>query len=379
MTLIVGRVIDGQIYIFADTAVSSSNRLSINPFTEGCLKSYIVNERLALAFADDVSAFEGMCETLLQMKEASEIVEFIEEAQLKRGLAVEVLVADAAHNVLWTVKDASVCRSSVGFLGDTQAFNIYQRYFNDPASIPQFVVENTFKLDILCMPEPVLADDLYGRMFKSFKAVIDDPACTSVGGVILPLCTNKGRFQYMYYASVFAPLDQSMYGKPLPFGTAANGGYAVELCTDEERSEPGFYFLQGGFGLFYPRTSSGFRRATIVRAENPAYFLLESSKSLGCQLRSGYMTVDHCIAAGSALQDSGKYEDALLCLEAGQADKSLPARPDVRDYYMARFAVALAQCGQHAKALFILNKCIRQQPDASKQCRNILTQVSSLK
>lgn len=375
MTLVVGRVVQGKTYIFADTALTSSTGQRINPFTEGCLKCYIVNERVALAFADAMPAFEQTCGTLLSMSEACEIAQYAANAQTN-GWPVELLIAEAGRDMLWIVKNGTIVESSAGFLGDAQAFNAYQQHFNAPSSIPTEQPANTFQIKLLRLPEPVLVDDIYGRMFDSFKAVIENAAFPTVGGAILPLCTHNGLFQYFHYAAVFSPFDHTMLnGKPVPFGTAVNGGYAVELCTDEECSEPGVYFLQGGFGLFFLREDSGFRRAKVVQARNPAYFAMESNKSLGRQLKSCYMTPDHCGIAGESFYEAGRYEDALFCYELCSGHRTLLNRPLIRDRYMGQFAAALYQCGQLDRALAILQECIAEQPAESQFCQHIRGQI----
>ncbi len=375
VTLVVGRIVDGKTYIFADTALTSPIQQKVHPYTDGCLKCYIVNDRLALAFADASAAFEHSCETLLNMHSAAEIVQYAVKAQAE-GWQVEVLIADAGSNEIWTVKDGIVAKSSAGFLGDAEAFNSFQKYLNDPDSIPHKPPAGTVQFGFCRIPEPVSQLDIYAQMLGSFKAVIEDGAHPTVGGAAISLCTHNGIFQYLNYAAVFSPFDEKMLnGQPIPFGTAANGGYAVELCTDEDGKEPAFYFLQGGFGLLFPREGSGFRRALVLQAENPAYFALESSKTLMRQLKSGYGTPDHFGEAGESLYKLDRYEDALWCYELGNGYEALRERPQVRDRYIGGFASTLYHFGDRERALAMLNTCIAEQPFESKVCTKVLSQI----
>ena len=377
MTLVVGRIFNNKTYIFADTALSSPIHKKLNPYTDGCLKCYIVRDELALAFSGAEAAFKDSCLPLLGMHSASEIIEYAKKAQAA-GWEVEVLVAEAARGELSTVKDGVENKSSTGFLGDAQAFNSFQRYMNDPDLTSSMHSEDTVQMAAYRLPEPVLQDEIYGRMFDSFKAVIEDVAHPTVGGAVIPLCTHNGEFQYLNYATVFSPFDKTMLnGQPIPFGTAVNGGYAVELCTDKDAKEPGFYFLQGGFGLLFPRQDSGFRRASILQAESPAYFVLEAGKVLRHQILSCYTTPDSFGIAGASLYALAKYDDALKCYELGDGYETLKNRPLVRDRYIGQFAAALYACGDKDKAISILRRCVTEQPLESNICKFILHQITS--
>jgi hypothetical protein len=376
LTLVVGRIFNGKTYIFADTALTSPLHKRLNPYTDGCLKCYIVRDDLALAFSGVEAAFKDACATLLSMHSSNEIIEYAKKAQAE-GWEVEILVAEAGRGELTTVKDGLENKSLTGFLGDAQAFNSFQQYLNAPDSIFGTHPDDTVQMGIFRLPEPLLQDEIYGRMFDSFKAVIEDVAHPTVGGAVIPLCTHNGVFQYLNYATVFSPFNKTMLdGQPIPFGTAVNGGYAVELCTDKDAKEPGFYFLQGGFGLLFPRQDSGFRGASVLQAEGPAYFVLEAGKVLQYQILSCYTTPDTFGIAGASLYALGRYDDALKCYEIGNGYEALRKRPLVRDRYIGQFAAALYACGDKDKAISILRRCIAEQPLESNICKCTLYQIS---
>ena len=377
MTLVVGRIFNGKTYIFADTALTSPIHKKLNPYTDGCLKCYIVHDDLALAFSGAEVEFKDSCVRLLGMDSASDIIEYAKKAQTE-GWQVEILVAEAGRSELSTVKDGVEIKSSTGFLGDAQAFNSFQRYLSDPSLTSSMHPEDTVQMAIYRFPEPVLQDEIYGRMFDSFKAVVEDVAHPTVGGAVIPLCTHNRVFQYLNYATVFSPFDKTMLnGQPIPFGTAVNGGYAVELCTDKEAKEPGFYFLQGGFGLLFPQQDSGFRGASMLKAEGPSHFVLEAGKVLQHQILSCYTTPDTFGIAGASFYALGRYDDAVKCYELGNGHETLRERPLVRDRYIGQFSAALYACGNKDKAISILQRCITEQPLESKICEFTLEQITS--
>lgn len=53
MTLVIGKVLDGNVIILGDTALTIENR-KFNPIIQGCHKQYIVAPKIAIVFAGNV-------------------------------------------------------------------------------------------------------------------------------------------------------------------------------------------------------------------------------------------------------------------------------------------------------------------------------------
>lgn len=268
----------------------------------------------------------------------------------------------------------------VGFIGDSEAFNAFQGYYHNYTQ--QDGAQNEVgraTLQILKIPEPVKENDIYSSMYLALKQVIWDVNIPSVGGVIVPLCTDQGRFQYLVYADVVSDIlniDNFRYEPtPIEFGTAQGGGYSVEFCDDSpyggEGKNVGLYFLQGGFGVVFPTGENGFRTAELIKAKNPAYWVLETTKRLGHGIWTGYLSEDHCGIAGEELLKEGKEQDALFCYELRKDSKALIERPAVYDRYLAGYATAMFNCGMQDEAITILKTHIKTGM-TSKRCKDML-------
>ncbi len=67
--------------MLGDTALTFHDLRKANPFIEGCLKQYIITDKLAIAFAGNTSAFEAVCPKLFLALNADEIINIAVEAQ----------------------------------------------------------------------------------------------------------------------------------------------------------------------------------------------------------------------------------------------------------------------------------------------------------
>ena len=188
----------------------------------------------------------------------------------------------------------------------------------------------------------------------------------------------------MNYADVTSdPLDIAEFNgtpKPIEFGTAVAGGYSVEFLDNGalggDGKEVGFYFLQGGFGVVFPRDASGLRRAQVVIAANPAYWALQTMKLLGHGISSSYMTADHCGIAGEQLLQAGRFADALFCYELRKDWKPLPERPDIHDRYFAAYATAMFNSGNRVGAITMLTDFLEKHT-TFRLCREFLQKMQA--
>lgn len=382
MTLVIGRVKNGKIYIFGDTELTFYYKERTNPFVEGCLKQYIVTDKLAVAFSGVKEHFETVCDQLFECRDSNEIVEIALESQ-STGLEYNLLIGEVGYAKIRLVRDGKLYEAEAGYIGDSEAFNAFQKFYHASSDSSLSVPElGRGHIKFLRLPEPIFENEIYFRLYQCFKQVIWDNQITGVGGLIVPLCTDKGKFRYINYADVVSdPLKIEEFQdepKPIKFGTAGGGGYSVEFCDDTpyggEGREVGYYFLQGGFGVVFPRNEKGFRNAEIIRAKNPAYWVLETNKKLGHGIGSGFLREDHCGIAGEELMRKDRFRDALFCYELRKDSKTLKDRPAVRDRYMVGFATALFNCGKASEAISILQFEIRDNKN-SPRCGEMLIKM----
>jgi hypothetical protein len=249
----------------------------------------------------------------------------------------------------------------------------------------QILKLNKAIIQFLRMPEPTFENDIYSKLFNCFKRVIWDSKIEGVGGVIVPLCSDNGKFSYINYTDIISdPLrleEFSVKPKPISFGTPQGGGYAVEFSYNSplggDGKEVGYYFLQGGFGVIFPENEKGFRNAQLVKASNPALWALETHKILKNGITLGFMTIDHCGIAGEKLLNEGKFKDACFCYELGKNSKEFEGREKIRDRYFAGYATALFNCGDNQQAVKLLLSEMAINPKAFR-CAEILQRICEI-
>ncbi len=371
--------------MLGDTELTFHNQKKANPFVEGCLKQYLIKDDLAIGFAGVKEHFEQTLPRFLDCLNGYEVVKIAVDAQ-SSGLDFDLMIGEIGYEKIRFVRNGVVSEAEAGYIGSHEAFDAFQRIYHETSLDNQLQLElGRAQIQILKLPEPLTDNEIYSRLFNSLKSVIWDTNILGVGGMIIPLCVNNGKFQYMNYADVSSdPLNAEDFTdepKTIEFGTVAEGGYSVEFCDDTpyggQGKNIGFYFLQGGFGVLFPANKNGFRNTELVKAGNPAFWVLETNKRLGNGIGSMYLSVDYCGIAGEELLNSEKYQDALFCYEIVKDLKTLEGRPSVYDRYIAGYATAKFNCGKHQEAIAMLQAQVNKQ-DISPCSTDILQKISSL-
>lgn len=382
MSLIIARVHNGVTHILGDIALTYQNDTSANPFVQGCLKQYRINDRLAVAFAGDSTGFRAACKDIHACDKTAEIIEVARAAQ-KKGQEFDLLVAEAGKESVTFLKGGVLTESASGFIGDSLAFGAFQDCFHSvaPGTPVTCEIGRAAALFMRC-PEPMTEGDFYARMFSALKQVIWDPRYPSVGGAIIPLCTDNGRFRYMNYADVTSdPLrleDFTSTPKAIEFGTAEKGGFAMEFNDDSPHAglgnEVGIYFLQGSLGIIFPAAEDGFRPAEVLPAKNPALWVLETSRRLGSGVSSSFLSADHCGIAGEDLWSKEDHQGAHFCYELGLNQLKHLSSAQLDRYSHGR-AAALANIGRRQDAIDLLTSSIRENP-VTKLCQSLLNSLN---
>lgn len=388
MTLIIGRVKDGKVYMLGDTELTFRNQKKANPFVEGCLKQYLINDDLAIGFAGTKEHFEQTLPRLLDCSDSHDVVKIALDVQLS-GLNFDLMIGEIGYEKIRFVRNGVVSEAEAGFIGSHEAFDAFQKIYHKNSSETYLQLEvGRAQFQILRLPEPITDDEIYSRLFHAFKGVIWDTNVSGVGGVIIPLCTDKGRFRYINYVDITSDslniedfIDEP---KKIEFGTAVGGGYSVEFSDDTpydgQGRNIGFYFLQGGFGIVFPANKNGLRNAELVKAKNPAFWILETAKRFGDGIASGCLSVDHCGIAGEEFLKLEKYQDALFCYQIVKDLRTLEERPAVCDRYIAGYATAMFNCGKHQEAITMLQAQVNKQsasPGSIAILQKVLQTISS--
>lgn len=352
MTLIVARKIEEQIYIVGDTQLTLKYNLKNNPFFYGCLKQYIVNNNIAVAFAGNKDDFEEDLSRILKSDNSRDIVNIALHANKKYDL----IIADLEDEELIFIKDGKLEKQDSGFIGDPTAYNFYQKNYHkfENNSEPGKISLATFLL-----PEPVSQDtqNTYKLMFQSLKEVCLNNTIQSVGGVIVPLCSHNKCFSYMSYMdSTLNSFDvKELQRQLITYGSSSDGSCTVEFFGNVKN--PGYYFLQGGVGLIYSKNNYDLLEPKLVFATTPAHWALETAYLLGEGLKSGFLNVDNCGELGEALLKQEEYRKAIYCYELKvDSPELLGERKIICDRYIAGYAIALFNIGETKKAELLLIK-----------------------
>ncbi|WP_096699001.1 hypothetical protein [Polaromonas sp. AER18D-145] len=359
MSLIVARMVGQKIHILGDTALTYCHKLGANALIEGCLKQYRIGDHLAVAFAGDALIFESLCEKILACASTAEVVEVVLR-NLDKAMGLDLLVCEIGKDNITFIKQGCVTTALAGFIGDSLAYDGFQSAYHSGELQPQGL-PNSGQAQFLRIPEPVDDEDIYPQLFNALKVVVDDPSIPSVGGAIVPLCTDKGKFRYINYAgsSLFARTPISDTPQPMDFGTAQLGGHSFDFGDDEPRggqgNEIGFYLLQAGFGVIFPANSVGFRRAELLKAESPPLWVLNTTKRLGFGIASCFISPHHCGIAGEKFLQAENWISALFCFELGDVQQLIKEQPKLADRYIAAHAVALSNLGRPEDAIRLLD------------------------
>ncbi|MDM0119686.1 hypothetical protein [Variovorax arabinosiphilus] len=376
MSLIVGRVVGEQVFLFADTEITYSN-VARRPVTSGCLKLYRITPSVALGFAGDVADFAAFLPMVRGLTDAEEILARA-EAAFEAGSRFDVLVAQAGAGEIQLLKNGKREVSGAGFVGDAPAYGHFQQSFHAHSNTGA-MLEQRVSLTMRRLPEPLNGRDEYLRMFDSLVDVIESRAFPTVGGLATSLCTDRGVFTYMNYAAAVSDrlsLERfTEVPQRIDFGTAEGGGYALEVWpAASDPSLLAFYIPPGGFGGVFEEDDSGMRWARLVVAPTPAHWSLQT-KSLGYDIQSSFLSAHHCGPLAEDLLGQNKFDDAVFVYELTRDTNELDERPPLRDRFSAGYAHALIGAGRRQNAIEML-RGLQRTGRLGQSCSALLQELS---
>lgn len=377
MTLIVGRIVDGRPVLMGDTKLTFENR-KFDPIVHGCLKILIVKDNLAIAFAGEKEHFDDVLPMLMNSNSAKDIIEIAKSTQLS-GSDYELMIAEVDYPNIRVVKNGILLESTGTFIGYAGGFSEYQKYMAEEVVVD--VHQNKYCVSILQIPEPAGSDENYNNMFNSFKKMSSAENVPAVGGFLVLVGVHNGRFSYMGYIdfeTAIIDLDAiTTIPTPIEFGTCEEGAYGMEFWSNGlsgSKCEVGFYFLQGGFGICFPAAENRSRNSLLIRAENPAFWALETAKIFRHSIYSAYLNENHCKEAGWKLLRLQKYQDSLFCFELKIQSPLISSNSEFEDEYFAGYAISLFNSGRLDGAIYILNIIIDSN-EFAKNCRSVLSEI----
>lgn len=254
MTLVVANRFGTGTRLFCDTRVT--HPYDENPhYLRGTLKAILLHPALCVAYAGDVanalSAIRDLNVSRSSGFSLEKVISSLERMHNRTPAGIEFIVASALDGeTLTVIKEGHATRVDYCWIGDSAAFEEYQRLFNTevPASHSSSIIN------------PALAADLRvaNRMYDALEGVAASSAVTSVGELILSIVLTEDGFIYAPRALMSGGRPQTIpSGVPtrIQFGGAAEGGFSYSVLTSQVPGigAIGVHFYQGRLGvLFFP-------------------------------------------------------------------------------------------------------------------------------
>lgn len=383
MSLVVARVEKNEVIIIGDTKLTPKNNDTPNPYIQGCLKQYIINPHLAIAFAGTKEHLEDTLPELYKCQNAQELANCAVRVLEEEKLDFDLIIGEIGLDHLFVVKDRKISTSTVAHIGDRSSFERYQKHFHS-SDQADFSENNRAYINISLVPKS--AQEIYCQMKAAFKKAIHLEGIKEVGGIVVPLCSYEGQFRFLRYIEAISdPVEISKFTsefKSIDFGTAEKGSFSVELCDSEPKGDNqeniGFYFLQGKFGLIFPKNKNNFRSAQVIKADNPAFWVLNTSKIYDDKgINSIYNNIEYCIMASEELTSKGEFRDAVFCYEILKDITDFEKRFDIHDRFMAGYGLAIFNSGEWKKAIELLESILQKHPNFLS-CTNNLKQIKNI-
>jgi hypothetical protein len=147
---------------------------------------------------------------------------------------------------LMSIKDGSISDGPIGSVGSHDAYRAY-RALEIGETPPGPIIRGYAELG----KERAVS---FSEMRSAMKHLIAAAAIEDVGGFAIAVTNDGTGFNYAAYADAWFPPIKLPRGEHiLPFGTAAEGGYAYDVLATDDRRGVFSYFLQGASVLLASR------------------------------------------------------------------------------------------------------------------------------
>jgi hypothetical protein len=315
-----------MVLVVSDTVESSSWQQPDSSLLHGIIKTRVIDDELAISFAGSVErarqAFLALEARPSLTRDAvrDRLLEFHIES-IRAGGTVEFLLACVNPPELLQIKAGTATETAAAWLGWEPGFRRFQAYATEQQE-PVEPRPETAAFSIQALPDgphgeqpSELQTAIYSALCECMRLVIEDAEIPEVGGFVVPVGPRGGRLSYLDYAAVVThPLQFDLLrdGMAIPFGTAAEGGHAINLMADNRSSANGLalYLLQAQAGAAFKQVD-GLLRPTVIRGATPISF-------------EELLRDEFDIIAGTFYGDPAEYCDrAMIHLRAGQLEAAL--------------------------------------------------------
>lgn len=361
MTLVVGKMVDGEMVLLADTKLTLVSGEQNNPYIDGCVKIYKVSSGVAVAFAGTREHFEDDLFHIMNCSSSEDIANLVVQSQME-GKDYDLLIAEIGKESLTFVRDGEIVESLFSYIGDVDGYNRFREYY---LNVRQWNV-NLCSAEFHCLQLPESFDELKGReldnLFNSLEKTCLDSEIESVSGLVVPMCSDSCIFKYTPYMSGVTSLDKilNFSGEHnITVGSAESGSCNIEFMgkTVENRFALGVYFFQGKFGVCFMPNDKGLMVGRCLRCETAADWTLETKKILGEGMISAFLDEWDCLVTGERLGGQGEWDAAAYCYSL-RADLTnlIDENPEAADRFLCGYCMCLHNLSRTEDAINMLNR-----------------------
>jgi hypothetical protein len=330
MTLVVARQFGDKVYLVSDMEMTICNPDPDQTLTHAdkrIIKVLILKPDLCVAVAgDEVAGSDAVSELSNDICDRATIVAHFLQAHVRSSHPLAFIVAFGppdSHVV--QIKGGRPERVESGWIGQQDAFSAFQEYAFGNKPLSQFSRETEIaqghiisQMSIQEVPQDAPDNGSeFSRLKSCMEAVISD-GIPGVGGFAVPVAFDRGRFRYMSHATqVSHPIKLTKELTPLPFSTAAEGGYWMSFCGSEEPDPPycaAVHIPQGNFGLLFAPVGGRLPRAEIIRDVLPIDFEEAVFQKYNRTLLCPITDPSHYFTRGNSYLNDNDFDGAIKWL-----------------------------------------------------------------
>lgn len=318
MSLIVSRIVGNRVIFMGDTKLTFPYFDKKHP-KDGVVKITIISPQICIAFAGEVENADKALKEIGQEQSKEKIVETLLKHPINSVQQTDFIICSGKPQLeLLEIKHGQVKSTTTTWIGSQNAFNNFQKYLHSPELLINNIKDvAVFKLTPTPFDSTDEVKDLYSRMFEAMNGVIEDDSIPEVGGFVIPVIFEQGRFEYLPYTHSYRrPI---VIDKTFPKNTSVSigwenteqGGYCINFIGST-KSKIAIHFHQGNLGVLYQRKAEGLLYPTIVPEKDEIDFIQEIKNDpdfrIGFTMKSN--SIDYALKGKTKL-DAGHFNEAI--------------------------------------------------------------------
>lgn len=294
MSLVISRKIETAIYIVGDTRITDNYGKKLNPTRDDVIKTIILAPGVCVSFAGSKCIADKAFKSLQNYEINVVLVHFLNShlTSLENDeYGTEYIVATChPKSEIYEIKDGTVKTVESSWIGDIDAFKLFQSYFLATAAVDLPLIGSA-NFIIQMLPDHTDGNhQIYSHLLRAMRSTISDSSAPTVGGFVIPVAINKGQFDYLDYSYTMTHQIKFEFvpdgWHQIPFGTAAQGGYSMSFSAGKEIGieNPAIYFLQGKMGIFFHRRDCGLLCSELLTDVLPHQFIERAQTEFGIKI-----------------------------------------------------------------------------------------------